>query len=106
MASPPPGTSGSAQVRRSHPLFSDPWVRLAAAVFDWRANFCHSALVETLAFRIRTPGQRLAGLRAMSYKSVTRERKSVLPVDAEAVSTAESPLFKCGPSMMGFRTAR
>jgi hypothetical protein len=81
-------------------------VRLAAAVFDWRAKFCHSALVETLAFRFGTPGQRRAGLRAIFYQSVTRERKSVLPVDAEAVSTAESPLFKCGLSMMRFRTAR
>lgn len=75
------------------------------AVFDWRAKSCHSRLVQSLAFRFRTPGQRPARLRAISYQSVSRERKSVLPVGTEAMY-AGSPLFKRGLSMMGFRTAR
>ena len=41
----------------------------------------------------------------ISYRSVT-VRKSVVPVDTDAVITAGSLLFKCGLSMMGFRTAR
>jgi hypothetical protein len=56
-------------------------------------------------FPLQTPGQRPGGLKAISYRSVT-VRKSVVPVDTEAVSTAGSLLFKCGLSMMGFRTAR
>ena len=56
-------------------------------------------------FPIQTTGQRPGGLKAISYRSVT-VRKSVVPVDTEAVSTAGSLLFKCGLSMMGFRTAR
>jgi hypothetical protein len=54
---------------------------------------------------LQTPGQRPGGLKAISYRSVT-VRKSVVPVDTEAVSTEGSLLFKCGLSMMGFRTAR
>jgi hypothetical protein len=60
----------------------------------------------TLRFPLQPPGQRAGGLEAISYQSVTRERKSVVPVDTEAVSTAGSLLFKCGLSMIGFRTAR
>src|SRR4029077_13783466 len=61
---------------------------------------------KNVRFRLHTPSQRLGGLKAISYQSVTRERKSVVPVDTEAVSTAGLLLFKCGLSMMGFRTAR
>ena len=62
--------------------------------------------METHAFRFRPRANASGGLKAISYQSVTRERKSVVPVDTEAVSTAGSLLFKCGLSMMGFRTAR
>ena len=62
----PPETSGSGQVRLSHPLFSGPsplrrqLFRVAGAprnpkkpVFDFRAHFCHSAPMETHAFGFR-----------------------------------------------------
>ena len=54
--SPPPETSGSAQVRLSHPLFSGPSPR--APVFDFRAHFFHSAPSGNARFRLQTPGQR------------------------------------------------
>ena len=60
---PPPETSGSAQVRLSHPLFSGPQPSGGSffdlwnaprnpkrPVFDFRAHFCHSAPMETHAF--------------------------------------------------------
>ena len=50
--SPPPETSGSAQVRLSHPLFSGPQPS-GGSVFDFRAHFCHSAPMETHAFGFR-----------------------------------------------------
>ena len=48
----PPETSGSAQVRLSHLFFSSPSPP-AAAVFDFRAHFCHSAPMKTHAFGFR-----------------------------------------------------
>ena len=49
--SPPPETSGSAQVRLSHPLFSGP--QPSRAVFDFPTHFCHSAPMETHAIGSR-----------------------------------------------------
>ena len=43
----------SARVRLSHPLFSGPSLPSPAPVFDFRAQFCHSALMETRAFGFR-----------------------------------------------------
>ena len=38
-------------------------------VFDFRAHFCHSAPMETHAFRLPTPGQRPGGPKAIFYQS-------------------------------------
>ena len=46
--SPPAETSGSAQVRLLHPLVQRP--PALRPVFDFRAHFCHSALMEMHAF--------------------------------------------------------
>jgi hypothetical protein len=52
--SPPPETSGSAQVRLSHPLFSGPQPSGGSFfVFDLPAPYCQSAPTETHAFGFR-----------------------------------------------------
>ena len=54
--SPPyrsPETSGSAQVRLSHALFSGH--QLSGALFDFRAHYCHSVSIETHVFGFRLP---------------------------------------------------
>jgi hypothetical protein len=52
--SPPPETSGSAQVRLSHPLFSGPQPS-GDSLLDFRAHFFHSAPRETYASGFRLP---------------------------------------------------
>ncbi len=100
--SPPAETSGSAQVRLSHPLFSGPQpsggsffgLRARAAtrkpVFDFRAQFCHSAPTETHAFgfslRANAPeGQKrfpISSAQAppLSFGEGRRRRRALLPL--------------------------